>query len=52
MVFGDARTYAQADDAIAHEITHGVTERESTSSTTTNRVRSNRSPTSSASSST
>ena len=29
MLLGDARTYAQADDVIAHEFTHGVTERES-----------------------
>ena len=29
MVFGDARTFAQADDVIGHELTHGVTEHES-----------------------
>src|SRR4029079_17674215 len=29
MLLGDARTYAQADDAIGHEITHAVTEGES-----------------------
>jgi Zn-dependent metalloprotease len=29
MIFGDVRTYAQADDVIGHEVTHGVTARES-----------------------
>lgn len=29
MVYGDARTFAQADDVVAHELTHGVTQYES-----------------------
>ncbi len=29
MVYGDAYTFAQADDVVAHELTHGVTEHES-----------------------
>ncbi len=29
MVYGDARTYPQALDVVAHELTHGVTEYES-----------------------
>jgi bacillolysin len=29
MVYGDARSFAMADDVVGHELTHGVTERES-----------------------
>lgn len=29
MVYGDAETYAQADDVVGHELTHGVTQYES-----------------------
>jgi len=29
MVYGDAKGFAQADDVVAHELTHGVTEHES-----------------------
>jgi hypothetical protein len=29
MVYGDAHGFAKADDVVAHELTHGVTERES-----------------------